>query len=101
MVFTFNLKLLYTVFLHSITVSRYKVGKKFDENSLAVEQNNYTTKIVNASIVYKLDVRPKVSLDNFKLKNCFFGATNIVKNSDKEKREYSGYGIAFSGDFWC
>ena len=26
-----------------------------------------------------------------------FGATNIVKNSDKEKYVYSGYGIAFDG----
>ena len=29
------------------------------------------------------------------IKNCLFGATNIVKNSDKEKFEYSGYGITF------
>ena len=30
-------------------------------------------------------------------KNCLFGATNIVKNSDREKYVYSGYGIAFVG----
>ena len=28
--------------------------------------------------------------NNFKFKNCLFGATNIVKNSDKEKYVYSG-----------
>ena len=26
-----------------------------------------------------------------------FGATNIVKDNDKEKHEYSSYGIAFDG----
>ena len=31
--------------------------------------------------------------NNFKFKNCLFGATNIVKNSDKEKYVHSGYGI--------
>ena len=30
------------------------------------------------------------------MKNCLFGATNIVKNSDKEKRVYSGHGITFN-----
>ena len=30
-----------------------------------------------------------------KFKNCLFGATNIVENSDKEKYVYSGYGITF------
>ena len=34
-------------------------------------------------------------------KNCLFGATNIVKNSDKEKYVYSGYRITFdSAGFW-
>ena len=33
--------------------------------------------------------------NNFKFKNCLFAATNIVKNSDKEKYVYSGYGITF------
>ena len=29
-------------------------------------------------------------------KNCLFGATNVVKNSDKEKWVYSGYGMTFN-----
>ena len=34
-------------------------------------------------------------------KNCLFGATNIVKNGDKEKYIYRGYGITFdSAGFW-
>ena len=36
-------------------------------------------------------------LNNFVLKSCLFGATNIVKNRDKSKYVYIGYGIAFDG----
>ena len=35
---------------------------------------------------------------NFAIKNCFFDATSIVKNSDKKKYVYSGYEIAFDGE---
>ena len=31
--------------------------------------------------------------NNFKFRNCLFGATSIVKNSDKEKYVYGGYEI--------
>ena len=68
---------------------RYKVGIKFDKGPLAVEQNNYATKIVNAYIVD--------GLDTWKFENCLFSGTAIVKISDKEKWVYSGYGIAFDG----
>ena len=68
---------------------------KFAKDLVAVEQNNYATEIVNAYIVYKLDTSLKIILNNFKLKNCLFGATNTVKSSDKEKWVYSGYGLAF------
>ena len=30
-------------------------------------------------------------------KNCLFGATNVVKNNDKEKYVYNGYRIVFDG----
>ena len=73
------------------------MGIKFDKDPLAVEQNNYLTKIINDYFVYELDTWSKIPFNNFKLKNCLFGATNIVKNSDKEKWMYSGYGIAFGG----
>ena len=33
--------------------------------------------------------------NNFKFKNYLFRATFIVKNSNKEKYVYSGYGITF------
>ena len=74
---------------------------KFDKDPLAVEQNNYLTKIVNAYIVYELNAWPKDPGNNFKFKNCLFGATNIVKNSDIEKCVYGEYGITFnSATFW-
>ena len=50
------------------------------------------TKIVNVYFAYDLDAWPKVPLRSFTLKYCLFGATNIVKNSDKEKYVYSGKG---------
>ena len=43
------------------------------------DYNNYATKIVSAYIVYALDTWRKISINNFKLKHCFFVATNIVK----------------------
>ena len=52
-------------------------------------------KIVNAYIVYYLDVWSRNATNNFKFKNCLFGATNTAQNSDKEKYVYSGYGIIF------
>ena len=71
------------------------MGIKFYEYSVAVEQNNYKTEIVNASIVCDLDTCPRNPTNNFKFKNCLFDTTNIVKNSDKEKWVNSGYGIVF------
>ena len=58
---------------------------KFDKDSLPVEQNNYLSRIVNVYIIYNLDVLPRNPRNNVKLKNCLVGATNVVKNSDKEK----------------
>ena len=67
----------------------------FGKSILVVEQNNYVTEIVYACIVYHLDDSPKSSLNNFALKNCFFGVTNIVKSSDNSKYVCNSYGIAF------
>ena len=38
-VYTSKLKPLYTAFFHSIKLSGYRMGIKFDKGSLAVEQN--------------------------------------------------------------
>ena len=62
---------------------------------MAVEQRNYLTKIVNVYIVYELNSWSKKPTNNLKFMNCLFGATNIVKISDKEYYVYTGYGIAF------
>ena len=69
------------------------MGIKFDKVPLSVQQNNYVSTIVY--IVYDLDAWPKNPTNNFKFKNCLFGATSVVKNSDKEKYMYSGYRITF------
>ena len=58
---------------------------KFYKDSLAVEQNNYLSKIVNIYIVYDLDAWRGNPTKNFKFKNWLFGSTNIVKKCDKEK----------------
>ena len=42
-----------------------------------------------------MDAWPRISNSNLKFKNCLFGATNLLKNNDKEKWVYSGYGITF------
>ena len=76
------------------------MGINFDKDPLAVEQNNYFTKVVNAYTVYDVDVWPSNPTNNFKFKNCFFGANSIVKYSDKKKLVYSGYGITFDGAAW-
>ena len=92
----YNSKLmpLYTAFLHSTKLSGYKMGIKFDKDPLAVEQNNYLTTIVNVYIVYELPAWPRNPTNNFNVKIAYLEA-NIVKNSDKEKYVYSGYGIIF------
>ena len=73
------------------------MGIKFDKNSLAVKQNNYLIKIVNVYVVYDLDAWPKLPVKNFTIKDYLFGAASIVKKTDKEKYEYSGYEVAFDG----
>ena len=60
------------------------MGIKFDKDPLAVEQNNYLTKIVNVYIVYDLDAWPRNFTYNFNFENCLFVTTSIVKNSDKK-----------------
>ena len=84
-------------FLPNIKYFRYKIGMQNNSTPLVVEQNNNTAKTVNANIVYGLDNWPTILLKNFTLKDCFFGATNIAKNSDKSKWVYSGYRITFDG----
>ena len=76
----------------------YQIGIKFDKDPLAVEQDNYLTKIVSIYMIYDLGAWPRNTTNNFKFKNCLFEATNTVRNSDKEKYVNSGYGITL--DSW-
>ena len=68
------------------------MGKTFENDPLAVAQNNYLTKVANTYIFHDLGAQPVNPINNFKFRNCLFGATSIVKNSDKEKWVYIGYG---------
>ena len=70
-VYNSKLKPLYTAFSHSIKISGYKMGIKFDKDRLAVQQNNYLTKIANVYIVYELYNWPNVPFKNFTLKILF------------------------------
>ena len=44
-VYNFKLKPFHTAFLSRIKLFGYKMGRKFDKEPLAGEQNNYLTKI--------------------------------------------------------
>ena len=81
--------------MHSITLSQYKIGIKFDKDALAVEQDNYLIKFVNVCTDYDLVVWSKNLTSNLRFKNCLFRPTSVVKTSDKENYIYSGYGITF------
>ena len=78
-VYTSKHKPLYTIFLHSIKLSGYKVGMKFYKDPFGVEPNNYATKIVNAYVFHDLDAWPGNPTDSLKFKICLFGRTNILK----------------------
>ena len=69
-----TLKSSYTAFLHSMKLSGYRIGLKSDKDPLAVEQNNYLSKIVNVYIAFDLNALPSNPTNNFKFKNCLSGA---------------------------
>ena len=96
-VYNSKLKPLHTAFLHSLKLSEYKMRIKFDKDPLTVDQNIYASKIVKVYTVHDLDAWPGNPTNNFKFKNCLFGATSdrVLKNSDKEKYVYSVYEITF------
>ena len=70
--------------MHFVIVSGYRIGRKFNKGPLAIEQDNYLTKIVNIYIVYDLVAWSRNPTNNFKFENCLFGANNLVKNNDKK-----------------
>ena len=55
---------------------------------------------MNACILYELDIWSEILLKYLKLKNCLFGATKIVKTSNKVKWFYSNDGSASFGAGW-
>ena len=64
--YTSELKSLYTAFLHSIKLSGYRMGIKAGKDPLAVKQNNYLTKVLNAHIVSDLEAWLINPTNNFK-----------------------------------
>ena len=58
--------------LHSIKLYEYRIGIKFDKDPLAVEQNNYLSKIIHVYIFYDLDAWQINPTNNLKFKNCLF-----------------------------
>ena len=85
------------LFFPKLKYDARKIWVNLTKSPLVIAQSNYSTKIVNACVVYDLNDWPIVPLRNFILKIFLFGATNIMKNNDKEMYVYSGYGIAFDG----
>ena len=61
---------LHGAFLSNIKYFRKKIGIQFSSTPLVIEQNIYTTKIVNVYIVYDLENWPKCPLRNSALQNC-------------------------------
>ena len=55
------------------------MGKNFDTEQLAIEQNNNIAKIVNAYIAYDFEFWSRNPTNKFKFKICLFGVTSIVK----------------------
>ena len=80
-----ELQSLCTAFLHSIKLSGYVMGIKFDKDPLVVEQNNYLIKILIVDIAHDLNAWPRYPSNNFKFENCLFRETSIIENCDKEK----------------
>ena len=68
----------YGTFLPNIKYFGHKTVIQFDNTTLALEQNNYAIKTVNAYIVYYLDNLPQILSKNCTL-HCLFGATVTVK----------------------
>ena len=85
-----KLKSFQVAFLHCIKLSRYKVGKKMIKILQLQNKKNYASKIVNVYILYDLEAWLRNPT-----KNYLFGATTVVKSSDKENYVYSSYEITF------
>ena len=51
--------------------------------------------VLNLFIVYELHRWPRDRYTNFTLKDYFFGAVELTKNTDPDKCKYSGWLIGF------
>ena len=63
------------------------MGLEFYKVALAVEQNNYATKVINTYIVSDLDAWHRSPTNNFKLRNYLFG-TKLFGKKQRYERVY-------------
>ena len=59
---------LHGAFLPNMKYFTREIGIQFNNTPLVVEQNNYTTKVLNVYTIYDLDNSSKTPLRNFTLK---------------------------------
>ena len=71
--------LLQDALLPNIKYFGYNIVVQSNNTPLVVEQNTYVIKILNAYMFDDLGNWPTISLRNFKIKNCLFDATKIIK----------------------
>ena len=57
--------------MHSIKLSGYRMGIKFGKDPLAVDQNNYLTKIAKVFIVYDLNAWPRNPTNSLKFEIAY------------------------------
>ena len=69
------LYLRHTAFFYRIKRFRYKIRIKFYKDTSVVEQNNFTTNIVNADMSYDFESSLKNYFSSFSLKCCLFSPT--------------------------
>ena len=59
---------LHGAFMCNIKQFGYEIGLQFNDAPLVIDQNSFTTRILNAYILYDLEKQPKITLKNFTLK---------------------------------
>ena len=89
-----------TAFYNSVTSALNYIGNKtrvkFDGGSLKQDKITFTHgKIINIYIVYEINLWNYVYSFNLTLGNSLFGDVKLIKNTDIDKYNYSGYSTGF------
>ena len=87
---------LITVFLQSYITLALKYVYNFIEVVLKQEKSKFNLiTVVNIYLVYEINLWPFKQSTDFTLRNSFFEAFKLNKNTDFNKYKYSAYGIGF------